>query len=115
MERDKTFKIVDGDISDGYHTFNELYEHRHLLMLTVMNMTQSSWYSSKHHDGSSFPGWFIAGINLSSGPITYHLPEKYWVLAGHTKAMQLETAPKWDGHTSGDVLLRLKKAIAVPD
>ena len=25
----KIFKIVDGDMSDGYHTFDELYEHRH--------------------------------------------------------------------------------------
>lgn len=31
----KTFKIQNNDISDGYHTFDELYEHRVLLYLNL--------------------------------------------------------------------------------
>ena len=30
---EKIFKIVNGDISDGYHTFDELYKHRCLLWI----------------------------------------------------------------------------------
>jgi hypothetical protein len=35
-----------GDVSDGYHTFNELYEHRHMLFLMLMySRCQDAWYS----------------------------------------------------------------------
>jgi hypothetical protein len=99
-----------GDMSDGYHTFNELYEHRHMLFIALGNQEQlKSWKSRKHDDGSSFDGWFIAGINLKSGVITYHLPECHWNLCINFE--ELEKAPKWDGHTSDDVLVRLREFI----
>lgn len=31
----KKFQIEGGDISDGYHTFDELYEHRCLLFIRL--------------------------------------------------------------------------------
>ena len=55
-----------------------------------------------------FHGWFIVGIREESGrQITYHLPERFWPEATSI-ARVLERAPVWDGHTSADVLVRLK-------
>ena len=58
--RERTIKLPcdPGEVSDGYHTFNELYEHRHALFLALMKAyPQWSWYSGKHHDGSEWQGW----------------------------------------------------------
>lgn len=107
-----------GGISDGYHTFDELYEHRHSLFLALMRcLPYCSWLSRSHDDGSSFDGWFICGINLPwpsdcetyNGTVTYHLPEKMWNSAMLTGAKVLDKAPPWDGHNSNDVLSRLKQ------
>lgn len=73
-----TEQIDTGLISDGYHTFNELYEHRHALMLALMKaVPQHSWFSRRHHDGELCFGdgeWFIVGAELpDSGTVTYHL------------------------------------------
>jgi hypothetical protein len=98
------------EISDGYHTFDELYEHRYSLMLALMRcLPYCSWFSRCHDDGSSFDGWFICGIDLprANGTITYHLPERLWVPVVSTGAKKLDKAPPWDGHTSSDVLSRL--------
>lgn len=101
--------------SDGYHTFDELYEHRILLFIGLIAATDlHAWRSFKHDDGSKYDGWFIAGIDLPTGTITYHLPEKYWdMLQGYAEA--LDKAPKWDGHTPPDVIDRLTKWIQLED
>ena len=101
-----------GKVSDGYHTFDELYEHRHLLFILLVSTNQwylKPWKSKLHDDGPMYPGWFIAGTTLPSGPISYHLPLEYWDLLN---IQELPQAPKWDGHTSKDVVERLKQAIA---
>lgn len=92
-----------GENHDGYHTFNELYEHRHLLFLNLARF-EKAWKSLYHADGTMFEDMFIAGVELDSGVITYHLPIKYWRLC---KAIDLQNAPKWDGHTPQDVCNRL--------
>lgn len=104
-----------GNMSDGYHTFNELYEHRHALMLHLMAFTNDrgwdSWVSKKHDDGSEMEGWFIAGVKLFTGKtITYHMPDRLWDLAAKCGKV-LDKAPKWDGHTSSDVIKRLMEAV----
>lgn len=99
-----------GEISDGYHTFDELYEHRHALFLAFMaSHPAASWISRKHADGSSLGGWFIAGMVLPWGgaEISYHLPDKMWDLAKKTGARVFETGLPWDGHTPSDVVKRL--------
>jgi hypothetical protein len=97
-----------GEVSDGYHTFNELYEHRHALMLALMKCNpERSWISPKHDDGTMMDGWFIVGIDLPDGAITYHLPVGLWSQACDTNAELKHRAPKWDGHTSQDVVKRL--------
>lgn len=91
-----------GEFSDGYHTFNELYEHRHLLFSKL-----AEWKSKLHSDGTMFDGWFIAGIGEEEGKqITYHIPMRLWDIF---RCKELDKAPKWDGHTPNDVLNRLSK------
>lgn len=95
-------------VSDGYHTIAELYEHRHALFLSLMRLCPDrAWWSEKHHDGSGYPGWLIAGVHLPTGDVTYHLPEKLKYALEETKARKLDRAPEWDGHTSAQVLQRL--------
>lgn len=97
-------------ISDGYHTFGELYEHRFELYLALCRQlvrTKSVWRSKVHSDGTSYDGWFILGIDYAPGSqITYHLPMKYWDRTDfvHTPVH----IPQFDGHTSFDVIERLK-------
>lgn len=103
-----------GEISDGYHTFDELYEHRCTLFLALMKtMPEISWISTQHDDGTTFGDWFVAGINLPSGTITYHLPAGMWSLACATGVKAIERAPKWDGHTSADVVKRVQSWITL--
>jgi hypothetical protein len=99
-----------GQISDGYHTFNELYEHRHALFLALCrSQVDRAWRAQQHHDGSSFEGWFILGIGDQPGhQITYHLPMRLWDDAAFVKT--LHRAPEWDGHTSNDVIERIKSS-----
>jgi len=114
---DKEGTIETNGISDGYHTFGELYDHRIALFIALCKLYQTLcatyhknpvWKSKKHHDGTSFDGWFIMGINWEKGKqISYHLPMKYW---NKTKfADELTEAPLWDGHTPADVVKRLLK------
>jgi len=105
-------------ISDGYHTFGELYEHRIILYIALCKQVNHTsimysnvplaWRSKLHSDGTSFEGWFLLGIAKAKGhQITYHLPEKYWNMLEGIEI--LDKAPEFDGHTSADVLERLKE------
>jgi len=96
-------------ISDGYHTFEQLYEHRIRLFIALCQVNSDSWCSAKHSDGSVWDGWFILGIGYKKGKqITYHLPIKYWNEVAGDKVKVLKKAPKCDGHTPEDVLNRLE-------
>lgn len=94
---------------DGYHTFEELYEHRYALYLALCRNWAGDgcvWRSRRHSDGTSYDGMFLLGIGVSPGEqITYHLPVSLWGMAwfAHT----LEGAPDYDGHTSDDVICRV--------
>lgn len=101
-----------GKISDGYHTFDELYEHRHTLFICILRFNPLiSWRSKLHSDGTMFPGWFIAGVQTPLGPATYHMPLYHWDALDMVET--LDNAPEWDGHTSNDVLERI--ALLVPE
>ncbi len=100
--------MISGDTSDGYHTFNELYEHRHILFLALLSANKDkAWRSKLHDDGSFLDGWFIAGLKTDLGQATYHLPLRMW--GDFSNIQELEHAPKWDGHTSEDVLTRIRE------
>lgn len=99
-------------ISDGYHTFGELYEHRIILYMAlcreISNFSMNVWKTQVHSDGSVWDGWFLLGINSDPGTqITYHLPMSKWDQC--TWANPIEKAPPFDGHTSEDVLKRISE------
>lgn len=113
------------DVSDGYHTIAELYDHRITLFIALCRIVQDWVYppgarnvvpdgyskrvvrSKKHHDGSSFEGWFILMMDREKGKQkSYHLPLSRWDETDFAET--LDKAPEWDGHTSADVLERLK-------
>jgi len=101
---------ITGETSDGYHSFSELYEHRHALFLALLSIKATGgWMSKKHDDGTEMEGWFIAGVQGWHGDISYHLPMRLWDACVKTGAEVLDRAPKWDGHTSKDVVDRLMK------
>lgn len=97
---------VNGSTSDGYHTFDELYEHRTVLFSVICNShTDLAWKSRYHHDGTMFDDMFIAGIQTPAGPCTYHCENQYWDLF---RVPELKRAPEFDGHTPEDVLQRIQ-------
>ena len=96
-------------ISDGYHTFAELYEHRHALFLALVStMPECFVMSRRHSDGKlCFGGheWFIVIGELPTGDqISYHLPVSLWDSATKTGVREVEKALSWNGHTSEDVV-----------
>ena len=102
--------LVTGETSDGYHTFNELYEHRHALF-SVVCAAFGGWKSMLHENGTMFDGWFIAGVMTPKGMATYHLPLEWWP---KFKAHIVRRAPHWDGHTAQQVPERIASLAAAP-
>jgi hypothetical protein len=95
-----------GQLSDGWHTFDELYGHRHALFCALTRcLPDIAWRTREHEDGSMYPGMFLAGIELPTGTISYHLPDRCWDLLDGVRV--LDRAPRWDGYTPGDVVDRI--------
>lgn len=100
-------------VSDGYHTFGELYEHRITLWIALCRayselatyVGYEVWKTRVHSDGSIWEGWFILGITAKEKQLTYHLPESKW---NECDFELIDKAPEYDGHTPEDVLERLK-------
>ena len=97
---------ITGQTSDGYHTFDELYLHRNLLFIALLN-ERGGWAADKHHDGTMYDGFFIAGMGLSGKQIAYHLPDDLRTIVESVGITIDNFAPEWDGHTSDDVLRRI--------
>ena len=97
---------IDGDTSDGYHTFNELYHHRAVLFSVIVKaFPEQAWKSRKHHDGTMYDGMFIVGIDTPQGQATYHYDiDPYWKMF---ECQELECAPEWDGHTPAEAIARI--------
>lgn len=90
-----------GDISDGYHTFDELYHHRTLLFAIICNTYKDiSWKSWKHYDGTMYDNMFIVGIDTPMGQYRYHCEKEYW---DRFDIKELPNAPIWDGHKPEDI------------
>jgi hypothetical protein len=97
---------INGDTSDGYHTFNELYHHRAVLFSVVVAANSGrAWKSKLHHDGTMYEGMFIVGVDTPQGQATYHYDlVPYWDMFW---CRELERAPEWDGHTPDDAIERI--------
>ena len=113
------------DISDGYHTFKELYEFRKVYNAALFNewakimqtwTKDGEWVSKynvhkswRHFDGELCfgGGWFIVSAMLPSGLISNHYSKEHWDLF---KIPEIEKALfEYDGHIGSDVLKRLKQ------
>lgn len=96
-------------VSDGFHTFGELYDHRRALTAALAaERADISWRSKAHHpdDGPMFEGgYFIVGIDTPAGTITYHYKLTHW--DDFAEVPELEHAPKWDGADPGATVTRL--------
>ena len=97
---------IDGNTSDGYHTFNELYHHRAVLFSVIVKaFPERAWKSRKHHDGTMYDGMFIVGIDTPQGQATYHYDiDPYWEMFA---CRELDHAPEWDGHTPAEAITRI--------
>lgn len=102
----KNYIIKDGDISDGYHTFDELYEHRIALFIALAKWCEwESWYL--YDDGDE---WFCMFLETPAGQVSYHLPVR---LLEKVKTFALNgghhsVSNKWDGHPPARALERLQ-------
>lgn len=101
-----------GEVSDGYHTFNELYEYRMLYNAALFNeFAKQGLYdvhkSRKHSDGE-YPfgdsNWFIVMAELPTGQISNHYEMKDW---DKFQIPEKLLANKWDEHSPKDVAERL--------
>lgn len=116
--QDITFtpKPINGETSDGYHTFNELYRYRMLYHAAFVNSlaqngaTVKSW---KHSDGEPCfgGGWFIVVTTLPTGQISNHYEEQHWDLF---QVPKVELPPAYDGHTPAEAADRLARYVRQP-
>ena len=93
----------EGQVSDGYHTFNELYDFRREYNAAFVNTHVYPCHKSiRHSDGELCfgGGWFIVGIDTPEGSYTYHYEDSYWSMFD---CEVLERGKHWDGHTDKDV------------
>lgn len=109
----------ENELSDGHHTFNELYEFRKMYNACLFNEwaaqgkfeVHKSW---RHNDGlECFPHsrhtWFIVSAKLPAGIISNHYKSDDWELF---QVPEVENALfEYDGHTGTDVLERMRLLI----
>ena len=116
-------KKIDGSTSDGYHTFDELYEYRKLYNAALFNewwALRETLYgfqfnvhkSKRHSDGELCfgGGWFIVQATLPTGQISNHYKLDDWDLF---KCEEREQADTYDGHSPSDVAIRLAQFLAL--
>lgn len=101
-------QIDMGEVSDGYHTFNELYYYRMLYNAAFFNLLPKAWVhkSKRHNTGEECfgGGWFIVMANLPTGQVSNHYELKDWDLF---KVPEKEIADEWDGHTPQEAAKRI--------
>ena len=99
------------DVSDMYHTFSELYELRSNLFLSLLkeHRYQAGYEVFKtklDHEKKESEGYFILGMDYYGKQISMHLHNDMW---DDCNFPEYEYNKNYDGHTSADVLERIKK------
>ena len=105
-----------GEMSDGYHTFNELYYYRMLYNAAFFNElaknTDIRVIKSKHHSDGKLPfddaDMFIVQVELPTGQISNHYHMEDW---DKFNIDVVDVADEWDGHTPQQAAERLKQFI----
>ena len=109
-----TIQVDDlSKVSDGYHTIDDLYQHRQLLFITICLMEQTRFNRQTLNKippvcwklDPNIPNWFLLYWESPQGQISYHIQDKYLCLVEHRILRDEER--KWDGHKSIDVENRL--------
>ena len=103
------------DVSDGFHTFRQLYYQRMMLFATIVKQNKDkAWKSLRHEDGELCfgGGWFVVGIDTPEGSYTYHYEDNFYSLFD---CIELERGKHWDGHTEKDVTRLLSLPSAQPE
>lgn len=105
-----------GEVSDGYHTFNELYRYRMLYNALAFNELFRRGVkiekSIRHSDGElcfGGGGWFVvlADLPFEIGQISNHYRMEHWDLF-KVQERDIPTI-KYDGHTPNEAANRLEK------
>lgn len=101
------------DMSDGFHTFKEYETFRMLYNAALFNclVNKCKVCKSMYHDDGEKPfggGYFVVYAELPMGQISNHYELKYWDLFN---IPVVNKAPKWDGHTTFDVVDRLLRFV----
>ena len=118
MERIEKILNNIGEFSDGYHTFNELYDYRKAYNAAFFNeLAKQGLYDvhkSKRHSDGTIPfddeNWFIVQAELPTGQISNHYEMKDWDLFN---IPEKENANPYDGHTPQDVAKRLRDFLSL--
>lgn len=113
--------ITPTGISDGFHTFDELYYYRLCYnavfinsLVKLINDNPAKFKdikvckSKKHFGGEPCygGGWFIVMVNTPWGQISNHYKLEYWDMFNCRAA---DTSWKWDGHGMKEAMERLNK------
>ena len=105
-----------GEVSDGYHTFNELYYYRMLYNAAFFNELAKNtgikvMKSKRHSDGKPCfddADMFIVQAELPTGQVSNHYSMEDW---DKFKVDEVEVADEWDGHTPQQAAERIEKFI----
>lgn len=110
--KEKTYSSM-GQVSDGYHTFDELYHYRMLYNAGFLNELYQRRavpvYKSWRHSDEKLcfgGGWFVVVALLPTGQVTNHYPAEHWDLFD---AQVVYRAPEWDGHTPKEAAKRIEE------
>lgn len=106
-----------GQLQDGYHTFDELYEQRKAYNAALFNeqseqgkykvhKTKRLYSSEQENLHEMMDGWFIVFAVLPNGQISNYYPISDWDLFCIPETEK--ALFPFDGHTAKDVIERLK-------
>ena len=104
-------------ISDGCHTFAELYEYRMLYNALAANaMPDKAMKCWRHSDGELCfgGGWFVVVLTLPTGQVTNHYKARDWNLF-QIPAVECTDLPPYDWHTPAEAAERLRRYCADHD
>lgn len=107
----------NGETSDGWHTFDELYHYRMLYNAAFLNELHAhhkeldihkSW---RHSDGELCFGkddYFVVVAQLPVGQVTNHYHGEFWDLF---QIPEKDRAAEYDGHTPAQAATRMEEFI----
>lgn len=107
LQRLKNLFLPEGKISDGFHSFDELYHYRMLYNAAFFNSLEGKYEvhkSYRHSDGELCfgGGWFIVMAYLPTGQVSNHYRIEDWNL--------FDIPERWK-QMNGMAILQLKQLI----